>query len=30
MNFSYPGDPVFVYDHLTVDISAWWEHYNHH
>ncbi len=26
MNFSYPGDPVFVYDHLTGDISAWWDH----
>lgn len=26
MNFSYPGDPDFVYDHLTGDISAWWDH----
>jgi hypothetical protein len=26
MDFSYPGDPVFVYDHLTGDISAWWDH----
>ena len=26
MNFSYPGDPVFVYDHLTGDISNWWDH----
>jgi len=26
MNFSYPGDPVFVYDHLTGDISEWWDH----
>ena len=26
MNFSYPGDPVFVYDHLTGDISPWWDH----
>lgn len=26
MNFSYPGDPVFVYDHLTGDISDWWDH----
>jgi len=26
MNFSYPGDPVFVYDHLTGDISSWWDH----
>ena len=29
MNFSYPGDPVFVYDHLTGDISDWWDHYAH-
>ena len=26
MHFSYPGDPVFVYDHLTGDISEWWDH----
>jgi hypothetical protein len=26
LNFSYPGDPVFVYDHLTGDISEWWDH----
>jgi hypothetical protein len=26
MNFSYPGDPVFVFDHLTGDISRWWDH----
>ena len=26
MNFSYPGDPVFIYDHLTGDISEWWDH----
>ena len=26
MTFSYPGDPVFVYDHLTGDISDWWDH----
>lgn len=26
MDFSYPGDPVFVYDHLTGDISDWWDH----
>jgi len=26
MNFSFPGDPVFVYDHLTGDISDWWDH----
>jgi hypothetical protein len=26
MHFSYPGDPVFVYDHLTGDISSWWDH----
>lgn len=26
MNFDYPGDPGFVYDHLTGDISAWWDH----
>lgn len=23
MNFTYPGDPDFVYDHLTGDISKW-------
>lgn len=26
MNFTYPGNPVFVYDHLTGDISDWWDH----
>ena len=26
MNFSYSGDPDFVYDHLTGDISSWWDH----
>jgi hypothetical protein len=26
MNFDYPGDPGFIYDHLTGDISAWWDH----
>jgi hypothetical protein len=26
MNFNYPGDPGFVYDHLTGDISGWWDH----
>ncbi len=26
MNFNYPGDPGFVYDHLTGDISEWWDH----
>lgn len=26
MNFTYPGDPVFIYDHLTGDISQWWDH----
>jgi hypothetical protein len=26
MSFSYPGDPVFIYDHLTGDISEWWDH----
>jgi len=26
LSFSYPGDPVFVYDHLTGDISDWWDH----
>ena len=26
MNFSYPGDPDFIYDHLTGDISTWWDH----
>jgi hypothetical protein len=26
MNFTYPGDPEFVYDHLTGDISGWWDH----
>jgi len=26
MNFSYPGDPDFIYDHLTGDISDWWDH----
>jgi hypothetical protein len=26
MHFTYPGDPVFVYNHLTGDISEWWDH----
>jgi len=26
MNFSFPGEPGFVYDHLTGDISDWWDH----
>jgi hypothetical protein len=26
MNFTYPGDPQFIYDHLTGDISDWWDH----
>lgn len=26
MNFTYPGDPGFIYDHLTGDISDWWDH----
>lgn len=26
MNFTYPGTPEFVYDHLTGDISEWWDH----
>lgn len=26
MNFNYPGDPNFVFDHLTGDISEWWDH----
>ena len=26
MHFTYPGDPAFVYDHLTGDISDWWDH----
>ena len=26
MNFIYPGTPEFVYEHLTGDISAWWDH----
>ena len=26
MNFTYPGDPVFIFDHLTGDISDWWDH----
>lgn len=26
LNFTYPGDPVFVFDHLTGDISSWWDH----
>ncbi|GAB4178818.1 MAG: hypothetical protein Kow00108_14670 [Calditrichia bacterium] len=24
--FIYPGSPDFVYDHLTGDISLWWDH----
>ena len=26
MNFTYPADPEVVYDHLTGDISGWWDH----
>lgn len=26
MNFTFPGNPVFVYDHLTGDVSDWWDH----
>jgi hypothetical protein len=26
LDFTYPGDPVFIYDHLTGEISAWWDH----
>ena len=26
LTFEYPGDPHFVYDHLTGDISPWWDH----
>ena len=26
MNFTYPGTPEFVYDHLTGDVSGWWDH----
>lgn len=26
MNFFFPGDPSFIYDHLTGDISEWWDH----
>jgi len=26
MNFNYPGEPGFIYDHLTGDISDWWDH----
>jgi hypothetical protein len=26
MHFNYPGDPEFIYDHLTGDISEWWDH----
>lgn len=26
MNFNYPGSPDFVFDHLTGDISEWWDH----
>jgi hypothetical protein len=26
MNFNFPGTPDFVYDHLTGDISEWWDH----
>jgi hypothetical protein len=26
MNFTFPGSPEFVYDHLTGDISKWWDH----
>lgn len=24
--YIYPGNPEFVYDHLTGDISDWWDH----
>ena len=26
MNFTFPGDPEFVFDHLTGDICDWWDH----
>jgi len=26
MNFTYPAAPEVVYDHLTGDISGWWDH----
>ena len=26
MNFTYPGDPGFVFDHLTGDIREWGDH----
>lgn len=26
MNFTFPGEPNFVYDHLTGDITSWWDH----
>ena len=26
MNFTFPGSPLFVYNHLTGDISDWWDH----
>jgi len=25
-SYRYPGTPEFVYDHLTGDISEWWDH----
>jgi hypothetical protein len=24
--YHYPGDTLFIYDHLTGDISEWWDH----
>ena len=26
MHFNYPGSPDFIYEHLTGDISGWWDH----
>lgn len=26
VNFTYPGTPDFIFDHLTGDISDWWDH----
>lgn len=26
MNFNYPAEPEVVYDHLTGDVSGWWDH----
>lgn len=25
-SYVYPGSPEFIYDHLTGDISEWWDH----